>query len=177
MIWTDVIQPQSINGNTDICCLIKYDYGGYRNPCDMQMWAFVTGIVWVCCGRWGTSVGLMAGRVDLGMTLHVYQPPMWCKLSLNCLSISSPQGETPQHPPAGRCLRDPERVLPLPWAVSPEISLWGNSSLLYSEECNDFSSWYFLSSQHPSKTNSAYSFEIVYLTKLNLTKKFNIYAY
>lgn len=69
LIWTDVIQPQSINGNTDICCLIKYDYSGYRNPCDMQivgMQACMTGIGWLCGGRWGTSVGVMVGRGGFG---------------------------------------------------------------------------------------------------------------
>lgn len=125
LIWTDVIQPQSINGNTDICCLIKYDYSGYRNPCDMQ-------IVGVYDWHWMTL------RWQMGHGCGVDGGPGWIwawrcmcislQCAANCLLTVCPslQGETPQHPPAGRCLWDPERVLPLPWAVSPEISLWGN---------------------------------------------------
>lgn len=142
-----MIQLQSINHNTDICCLIKYDYSGYRNPCIMQIYVFRR--VWVVLDDSAVADGARVwgwwpAGINLGTKLHVYQPPGCHKLSPNWLSISSSsQGETPQHPPAGRCLRDPERVLPFPGAVSPEISLWGFFFFwTVQENFNEFSAWY-----------------------------------
>jgi len=64
LIWTDGIQPQSINGNTDICCLIKYDYSGYRNPCNMQIQALYESAVTDGARVWGLIVGQGGSRHD-----------------------------------------------------------------------------------------------------------------
>ncbi len=104
----------------------------------------IAGMRRVCLTLDGSAVadgarvwGWWQAGINLGTELHVYQPPVCHKLSPNWLSISPPQGETPQHPPAGRCLWNPERVLPVPWAVSPQIR-----GFLFFWEFNDFCTWY-----------------------------------